>query len=408
MWFSTGVAGFNSENGACLKCTVVGEWDRRGRHMSYPRIHCARRTDNSFRNKVDEDHHKEDTPLIKLPIDLIQDIPIADPLHLLDLGIMRKCLYGWCYGNYNYRMKLSATDVKNMSVMLEECNKSRPKEIHRAIRGLKFLKHWKGTEYRTFLLYLGPVVLKDFLPMDVYEHFLMLSCAVTILMCEKYLKYISVADSLLTNYIQEYINIYGIDSISSNVHNLCHVIEDVNKFGSLPEMSSYPFESFLGHLKCYLRSGHKPLAQIAKRICELSKLESSPKATTQIFPWVKIDDVAITNKAGSNTTYKKIYVNASTMLSSGQKDRWFMTKNCNVVALEYISKSNGKFYIHGRPLKRQDNLFNTPFNSSNLNIVVSDGESNLPQTYDLNDIKCKLFSIKYREKFAFFPLIHTI
>lgn len=88
--------GFNSENGVCLKCTVVGEWDNRGRYMSYPRTHCARRTDSSFRNKLDEDHHKVDTALVKLPIDLVQNIPTSEPSHLLDLGIMRKCLFGWC------------------------------------------------------------------------------------------------------------------------------------------------------------------------------------------------------------------------------------------------------------------------------------------------------------------------
>lgn len=81
-----GVVGSNSENGACLKCTVVGEWDKRGRHMSYPKIHCPLRTDDSFRNKTDSDHHKQVTPLEKLPINMVEDIIIADSLHLLDLG----------------------------------------------------------------------------------------------------------------------------------------------------------------------------------------------------------------------------------------------------------------------------------------------------------------------------------
>lgn len=399
-----GVVGFNSENGACLKCTVVGEWDRRGRHMSYPNINCTRRTDYSFRNKIDEDHHKEDTPLIKLPIDLVKDIPVSDPLHLFDLGIMRKCLYGWCYGSYNYRMKMSANDIKNMSVVLEECNKTKPKEIHRAIRGLKYLKHWKGTEYRTFMLYLGPVVLKDFLPKDVYEHALMLFCAVTILMSEKYLKYIRIADLLLINYIEEFINIYGNDSISSNVHNLCHVIDDVKKFGTLPEMSSYPFESFLGHLKYYLRTGYKPLAQIAKRVCELSKLQHNQK-TPHIFPWIPAKDNLMT----ASMIYRKIHINENMMLSSDNSaDKWFMTKSNVIVAMQHVTKLDENFCIYGCPLKIQEDFFRTPFKSSNLNIFVSDGKTALAQNYILNDIKCKIFCIKYHEKLIFFPLIHTL
>lgn len=80
-----GVVGFNSHHG-CLKCEVIGEWDKNGHHMSFPRVDVRRRTDESFRNKTDEDHHKITTPLTRLPINLIEDIIIADSLHLFDLG----------------------------------------------------------------------------------------------------------------------------------------------------------------------------------------------------------------------------------------------------------------------------------------------------------------------------------
>lgn len=146
---------------------------------------------------------------------------------------MRKCLYGWSYGNYNFRTKFSGRQLDMISESLERCNESKPQELHRAIRNLKFLKFWKGIEYRTVLLYVGAVVLKDVLAVDVYEHFLMLCCAVTILSCKEYLKYIQVAEKLLENYIFIYKRIYGSDSISSNIHNLSHVVEEVKKFGCL-------------------------------------------------------------------------------------------------------------------------------------------------------------------------------
>ncbi|CAH1125480.1 unnamed protein product [Ceutorhynchus assimilis] len=271
--FIKGTVGFNSAHG-CIKCTVIGDYDRGGRHMSFPRIDCPLRTDESFRMKTDDGHHKEDSPLLRLPINMVEDIIVADSLHLFDLGLMRKCLYGWVNGSYNFRTKLSAAQIDQLSYLLEECNKRRPIEIHRAIRKLKCLKYWKGTEYRTFLLYIGPVILKVFLTREAYHNFLTLCCAVTILSCNTYSKYIHIAECLLEDFIEQFIDIYGIDAISSNVHNACHVVNDVKKFGSLPEISSYPFENFLGHLKTLLHTGNRQLPQLAKRVIELSKFNS--------------------------------------------------------------------------------------------------------------------------------------
>lgn len=69
-----------------MKCTVIGEFDRVGRHMSFPRIDCTLRTNESFRNREDDDHHKFYSSIEKLPIDMVEQFPIADSLHLLDLG----------------------------------------------------------------------------------------------------------------------------------------------------------------------------------------------------------------------------------------------------------------------------------------------------------------------------------
>ena len=67
--------------------------------MSFPRIHLPNRTDDSFRNRTDIDHQKETSPLEELPIDLVKTFPIADSLHLIDLGITKRCLVGWVHGS---------------------------------------------------------------------------------------------------------------------------------------------------------------------------------------------------------------------------------------------------------------------------------------------------------------------
>ena len=65
-----------------------------------------KRTNNGFRNTIYGSHHKFDSPLLQLPIDMVQDFPISDSLHLIDLGITKRCLTGWRDGSFDtYRTK---------------------------------------------------------------------------------------------------------------------------------------------------------------------------------------------------------------------------------------------------------------------------------------------------------------
>ena len=53
--------------------------------------------------------------------------------------------------------------------------------------------------------------------------------------------------------------------MSYNVHSLIHLIDDYTNYGSLDNISCFPFESYLGLLKSVVCSGFKPLQQIAMR-----------------------------------------------------------------------------------------------------------------------------------------------
>lgn len=94
------------------------------------------------------------------------------------------------------RIRGWSTNVQQeINEYLAELNTQIPTEIHRAIRSFHHLNYWKGSEYRTFLLYIGIVILKDHLPSDQYEHFLELFCAVSICYSNAFLKYRMIAKS---------------------------------------------------------------------------------------------------------------------------------------------------------------------------------------------------------------------
>lgn len=108
-------------------------------------------------------HHREDSNLEMLPIDMVDDFIVAKDLHLLHLGIMKKMILIWKEGRCNFQYKWVDSHIANLNEMLKNINNDMPTDIHRSVRNIDCFKFWKGSELRTFLLYIGIVVLKHVL-----------------------------------------------------------------------------------------------------------------------------------------------------------------------------------------------------------------------------------------------------
>lgn len=51
-------------------------------------------------------------------MDIIKDFVVADSLHLLELGVMKRCLTAWKDGNFGFESKFSARDIEKLSIFL--------------------------------------------------------------------------------------------------------------------------------------------------------------------------------------------------------------------------------------------------------------------------------------------------
>lgn len=227
-----------------------------------------KRTDKSFRLQTDEEHHVGISPLVSLPIDLIMKFPI-DYMHNGCLGVMRKLLNYWVGGPLKTR--LSGNKVKELSNHLEALKDFIPREFNRKTRSLTELSRWKATEFRTFLLYVGPLVLKDVVDLAVYEHFMLLHCGFSVLLSKKHISNLGLqlAKTCLDTFIKHSENLYGLEFLVYNVHNLTHLADDASIYGPLDNVSCFPFENYLGKLKSLIKSSTKPLQQICRRLSEI-------------------------------------------------------------------------------------------------------------------------------------------
>lgn len=380
----------------------MGEYSYISHTVYFPRADCEKRTNDGFRARIYGSHHKQDTPLTLLPIDMIEDFPVGDSLHLIDLGVMKKCLLGWrdgCFGSY--KTKWCAKDIATVSKFLESCKM--PREIHRSVRGLDVLVHWKGSEYRTFLHYLGIVILKEVLPVDAYLHFLNFFCAITICSSNLYNNFLDLAEALLSNYVEYYRDLYGEDFITSNVHNLTHLVEEVRRFGPLSTFNAYPFENKLYQIKKLLRNGNMPLAQVAKRMSEIMQLESDSLKNTKRF-----NSFPLLKNKNSAGYFSKIEF-YSFCLDTDNHNKWFLTNNNRIVAMKYALFIHGILYIEGCPIKSLQDVFEIPIKSSFLNIFkFCHTELEHSQLYQISDIKCKMVLIDHKYEMVFFPLLHNL
>lgn len=191
--------------------------------MCFPQIRADKRTDDDFRNKVDDEYHNPGITscLVEIPgFGPVTNVP-TDPMHLLYLGIMHRMLYLLINGDLQYR--LPNIEVERISSHLNEIAPYIPVEFVRKPRSLKFIKLWKATEFRQILLYTGPVALR-LLRRDIYNHFVTLHVAVRIMSDKKLHDLLDYAQELMEHFISSFQLLYGAHNISSNVDQAEHLI----------------------------------------------------------------------------------------------------------------------------------------------------------------------------------------
>jgi len=126
------------------------------------------RTNEDFHNWSDIELQKTKMLLTKIPGLHFNNSFVLDIMHLVYLGVTCTMLLTWNTGNIPH--KLSRQLCLRLSLLLVEYCSCMPIEINRKLRELKLLLHWKKTEFRTFLLYLRPVVLKSVLTNKKYDN----------------------------------------------------------------------------------------------------------------------------------------------------------------------------------------------------------------------------------------------
>lgn len=174
---------------------------------------------------------------------------VNDYMHATLLGVARMLFNLWFDGSSNkkpyYIKKLQKAEIDRAIKEIAP-----PNFIIRTPRQLKDRKYWKASEIRDFLLFYFPLLLKDKLPSKYYKHFLLLVYGTRILLQDKiHVDDISTAESLLSLFALNVMELYGLEKCSFNVHQLTHMARQVRLWGPLWAWSAFTFEDGIGYFK---------------------------------------------------------------------------------------------------------------------------------------------------------------
>lgn len=169
---------------SCSKCTTEGVYLEN--RVCFPNTEFTKRTHNGFLLRLNEEYHVTDTMslITKVPhIDIINSFPF-NYMHLVCLGVMKKLIFLWL-GNLKHALlsvRLQSKNVTTISNHLLLLKSFITYDFSRVPRSLLEVARWKATEFRLFLLYIGPVVLKSILTVECYSHFICLHVSFRILL----------------------------------------------------------------------------------------------------------------------------------------------------------------------------------------------------------------------------------
>lgn len=355
------------------------------------------RTDEDFRNRRDRNYHKSVPEgylsLETLGIKMVKQFPL-DPMHLVDLGVVKKILLCILKGKTKY-FKLNTNDKNVISERLLSCVSYIPKEFASIPRSADEIAMWKATEFRQFILYTGIAVLKDIVPEECYYHFCLLYSAYRLLYVrESFANNIQSASDMLTYFVENFSSVYSEEQVSYNVHSLLHLTQCVQEIGFINSFSAYPFENYMKTLKRYVKRPSKILEQIHTKI-EKSKFK------------VKGQKNAVECKKDRHG--KIIEVKTSTFcMTLKSRDKYCSLKTGVAVGIENFAEKNNEIFISAKRLLNRDNLFTEPVSSMDiLDIFISDSEDAALETYSFNLIAYKLMHLPFKNTNLFIPIIHT-
>lgn len=110
-------------------------------------MNCQNRSKNSFENRKQPGHHKDnvDSILLQLPHFNIINSVVIDSMHLLFLGVMKSLLEKWLIQNIVARLK--RRQIGHLKQVMHSISRNVLCEFQRKKFDINIISRWKATQF---------------------------------------------------------------------------------------------------------------------------------------------------------------------------------------------------------------------------------------------------------------------
>lgn len=253
------------------------------------------------------------------------------------------------------------------------------------------------------MLYAGPVVLRNSIPVELYDNFTLFSAAMHLLLSPGTSdKMVDCAHEFLVAFVSHFGQIYGRQEITYNVHQLTHLAEEYRLFGPLDNISAFPFENYLGQIKHLLRKPHLPLQQVVKRLSEIPDVEASQVKKAHKFMHLHCDGPLVPH-IGHGEQYTKVIAEKYT-LSVQKGDNCVQILDDIVIVCNIVNVDSDTLVIFQR---FKESFFQYPLPSSSIGCYRVWDLSNGLGVFKLQRVHSKYFLCPDKTGFIAMPFTHS-
>lgn len=340
-----------------------------------------------------------------------------DYMHLLCSGVVKKLILLWLgmFKKSPVSIRLQTRDVNTISNRLLSIKPYISCDFARKPRRLHEISRWKATELRLFILYTGPIVLKNILLNECYSHFLCLHVAFRVLLSSNSSeKLVNYSEKLLIHFVERFEEIYGSQFVSHNVHGLIHIVDDYRQFGPLDKCSCFPFENYMKVLKRMVRKHEKPLEQVINRHQEFVTF-SKPKLlnTSDKIIYKNLHNSGPLPENLTTPQFKIVIKNGVKININSISDCYIGYENDKKLSIFKIinichDAITGRKVFLSKQFKQIKQYFEKPISSLKLGIAQVDNLSESYITIDIEHINFTKYIIICNEnQNVAYPILHS-